>query len=154
MKIFSSICLSLPWWYVLATNRELTAHESSFLAMNGVVTVVSMIHRSNLNKYTLTLDVTAICAMQFHFHFFSELLRPLLLGFMFHRFSKVIYVLGVLGLALKGKTLVQQGIMFGTILFSSACHVNEEDDSTALRWLWHFSNGLLMLYPFVFNLFD
>lgn len=80
MKAFSSICLSIPWWYVLGTQKHLSKHEYSFLVINALVTIMSMVHRHFNTKLTGRLDYTMICAIQFSFHLFSDIYRPIIVG--------------------------------------------------------------------------
>lgn len=108
MKALSSICLSIPWWYVLGTQKHLSDHEYSFLVINALVTIMSIVHRHFNTKLTKRLDYTMICAIQFSFHLFSDIYCPLLLGFLCHPYRKIVFLVSIVGFAFKTHNYLQQ----------------------------------------------
>ena len=150
MKALSSICLSIPWWYVLGTQKHVSDHEYTFLVINALLTIASMVHRHFNTKLTRRLDYTMICAIQFSYHLFSDIYCPILLGFLCHPYRKIVFLVGVVGFAFKTHNVLQQTIILGTMAIGIFCHLREKDNNY-WQWPWHISNGLIMLYTLLFS---
>ena len=144
----SSLCLSIPWWYVIYTARTFTEHERSFLMVNACATIASMIYRHVETPFWCKVDKTMICALQINYHVTSSIPLTLALSCVCQHHLYYVYVISIMLLMLEGHWI----IILTTVLIGGICFTREEKH-VLYTWTWHITQGLIMLYPILFNNF-
>ena len=79
----SSICLSIPIVYAIASGIELNQANKSFLTLIFLQTMVSMYHRQIESQFTLQMDRTIICAIWLYLAFLVNLFYCILFSALF-----------------------------------------------------------------------
>ena len=149
MKYLSSLCLSMPWWYVLYTAQPLTEHGRAFLIVNACATIASMVYRQFGTPLSKQIDQIMITALQIIFHVTSNIPSALVLACISSHRIHYVYVVSTLWYALEGHWFPK----LMTLAIGGLCYAKNNEHALYL-WTWHFTGGMMCLYPFLFNEFE
>lgn len=149
MTYVSSLCLTMPWWYVICTGRPCNEHERAFLMVNVGLTIVSMAYRQFKTPRLKQLDQIMIAAIQIIYHVTSNIPLALTFACLSHSRIYYVYIFSTLKYAVEGHWILKSM----TLSFGGFCFVRD-DEHFLYRWAWHLTQGLMMTYPFLLDEFE
>lgn len=147
-KFLSSLALAIPFYYIIYTGKELNKDEESFLILNLLASFGSMYHRQYDTLFTRSIDQIMICSLLINYHIFSSFILSIISSCFFYNYIFYIYpICAVWFMCSKYFFLKFFTIFIGLYFFKK----NKDNDTNFTRWCWHITQGLYMLYPFLFN---